>query len=228
MQKLKSQCPSLYIPANGSEQTSDDSLLDEITPRNDSGATSMMDMSRMVAQLTQAVVSARERVSVLLQKLHPLREKMVMLKDDYEEKKKSYNVLQTTLNSEIALTQSEINESENSVKNLEKTWNHLQVGHHDSASIFYYSICIFQIIRQTIQNRNRVLLEKAEAERETSGSNKSTLKTTLTEQIQEQENFITSLQEVTLSPLHHDDIRRKVTGSNVFLLGNESVERRPQ
>lgn len=39
----------------------------------------------------------------------------------------AYNALQTTLNAEQALTQSEINETENAVRDLERTWNHLQV-----------------------------------------------------------------------------------------------------
>lgn len=39
----------------------------------------------------------------------------------------AYNTLQTTLNAECALTQSEINETENAVRELEQNWNHLQV-----------------------------------------------------------------------------------------------------
>lgn len=40
---------------------------------------------------------------------------------------KAYNALQTTLNAEMALTQSEVAETETAVKNLERNWAHIQV-----------------------------------------------------------------------------------------------------
>lgn len=89
MEKLKSQYPSLYIPNNQSDNNVDDENngeLDEIKPLNESAT--MMDISRLVTHLTTAVTAARERVAVLLQQLQPLKEKMIMLKDECDEKMK--------------------------------------------------------------------------------------------------------------------------------------------
>lgn len=90
LEKLKSQCPTLDLPeaANHSDHFDENSLPDAIKPLNDTSTSSMMDISRLVTHLTRAVVAARERVAVHLQELHPLKEKMAMLQDDYEEKKK--------------------------------------------------------------------------------------------------------------------------------------------
>lgn len=161
---MKAQYPSLYIPADkldGSGGTDDASdLPDDVKPLSE--ASSVMEVSRLVTHLTRAVAAARERVSTLVQELHPLKEKMVLLNDECDEKKKvraifvnspvnrtsefhifplshitvsaihfvrqAYNALQTTLNAECALTQSEINETENAVRELEQNWNHLQVN----------------------------------------------------------------------------------------------------
>lgn len=73
---------------NQSDHFDENSLPDAIKPLNDTSATSMMDISRLVTHLTRAVAEARERVAALLQELHPLKEKIAMLQDDYDEKKK--------------------------------------------------------------------------------------------------------------------------------------------
>lgn len=39
----------------------------------------------------------------------------------------AYNALQTQLNTEYAMMQSEISETENSIKEMERNWNYLQV-----------------------------------------------------------------------------------------------------
>lgn len=90
LEKLKTQCPTLYIPPAGQSDNNIDenNLPDDIKPLNDT--TSIMDISRLVTHLTRAVVTARERVGSLLQELHPLKEKMIMLNDDCDEKKKVF------------------------------------------------------------------------------------------------------------------------------------------
>lgn len=49
---------------------------------------------------------------------------------------------------------------------------------------------------QTIQNRHKTLLQKAQEELEGNGSNKLSLKATLTDQIKEQENTLATVKEV--------------------------------
>lgn len=90
LEKLKSQCPTIELPeaANQTDHFDENSLPDAIKPLNDTSTSSMMDISRLVTHLTRAVVAARERVTALLQELHPLKEKIAMLQDDCEEKKK--------------------------------------------------------------------------------------------------------------------------------------------
>lgn len=90
LDKLKAHHPSLYIPAMQSDGLDDDnsSLPDDIKPLNDMNTATQMDISRLVTHLTKAVVTAREEVSTLLQELKPLKEEMIMLKDDCDEKKK--------------------------------------------------------------------------------------------------------------------------------------------
>lgn len=51
-------------------------------------------------------------------------------------------------------------------------------------------------IPQTLYNRNKMLLEKAQEETDGSNPGKSSLKATLTEQIKEQEAICSSLKEV--------------------------------
>lgn len=89
LEKLKTQYPTLYIPAKqdggGSDGTSSD-MPDDVKPLSE--ASSVMEISRLVTHLTRAVASARERVSALMQELHPLKEKMVLLNDECDEKKK--------------------------------------------------------------------------------------------------------------------------------------------
>lgn len=87
MEKLKSQYPSLYIPTAQSDSNGGaNSLPDDVKPLNESAT--MMDISRLVTHLTTAVAAARERVTALLQQLQPMKEKMMMLKDECDEKKK--------------------------------------------------------------------------------------------------------------------------------------------
>lgn len=87
LEKLKSQYPSLYIPNTQSDSSGgENNLLDDVKPLNESAT--MMDISRLVTHLTTAVAAARERVTALLQQLQPLKEKMIMLKDECDEKKK--------------------------------------------------------------------------------------------------------------------------------------------
>lgn len=90
MEKLKSQYPSLYIPNTQSDSNGggENSLPDDVKPLNESAT--MMDISRLVTHLTTAVAAARERVAALLQQLQPLKEKMIMFKDECDEKKKVY------------------------------------------------------------------------------------------------------------------------------------------
>lgn len=91
LEKLKAQHPSLYIPATQSDGLDDDDnsgLPDDIKPLNDMKTATPMDISRLVTHLTKAVVAAREEVSTLLQELQPLKEEMIMLKDDCDEKRK--------------------------------------------------------------------------------------------------------------------------------------------
>ena len=40
--------------------------------------------------------------------------------------------MQTQLNTEYAMIQSEVSETENSIKDLERSWNHLQVMYNQS------------------------------------------------------------------------------------------------
>lgn len=89
LEKLKSQCPSIELleAANQSDHFDENIFPVVIKPLNDPSTSSMMDISRLVTHLTRAVVTTRERVAVLLQELHPLKEKMNILQDDYEEKK---------------------------------------------------------------------------------------------------------------------------------------------
>lgn len=47
----------------------------------------------------------------------------------------TYNALQTQLNTEYAMMQSEINETENSIKELERTWNDLQVTYGQTKNL---------------------------------------------------------------------------------------------
>lgn len=47
-----------------------------------------MDISRLVSHLSKVVATAREEVSALLHELQPLKEKIIVLKDDCDEKKK--------------------------------------------------------------------------------------------------------------------------------------------
>lgn len=90
LEKLKAQYPSLYIPADkldgGGGGSEISGLPDDVKPLNE--ASSVMEISRLVTHLTRAVGAARERVSALMQELHPLKEKMVLLNDECDEKKK--------------------------------------------------------------------------------------------------------------------------------------------
>lgn len=89
LEKLKSQCPTIELPEAANQLDFDEnSFPDAIKPLNDTSTSSMMDIPRLVTHLTQAVVAARERVAALLQELHPLKERVAMLQDDCEEKKK--------------------------------------------------------------------------------------------------------------------------------------------
>ncbi|XP_031617272.1 intraflagellar transport protein 81 homolog isoform X2 [Contarinia nasturtii] len=130
LEKLKDQHPSLYIPTtnqtNGSDDADNSGLPDDIKPLSDIANATPMDISRLVTHLSKVVSSTRDEVSTLLHELQPLKERIMLLKDDCDEKKKTYNALQTQLNTEYALIQSEITETENSIKDLERTWKHLQ------------------------------------------------------------------------------------------------------
>lgn len=90
LEKLKAQYPTLYIPADkldgGGGGNETNGLPDDVKPLSE--ASSVMEVSRLVTHLTRAVASARERVSALMQELHPLKEKMVLLNDECDEKKK--------------------------------------------------------------------------------------------------------------------------------------------
>lgn len=90
LEKLKAQYPSLYIPGDklegGGGGSEISGLPDDVKPLNE--ASSVMEISRLVTHLTRAVAAARERVSALMQELHPLKEKMVLLNDDCDDKKK--------------------------------------------------------------------------------------------------------------------------------------------
>lgn len=90
LEKLKAQHPSLYIPANQSDGLDGDNggLPDDIKPLTDMANATPMDISRLVTHLTKVVQTTREEVSVLLHELQPLKEKIIMLKDDCDEKKK--------------------------------------------------------------------------------------------------------------------------------------------
>lgn len=181
LEKLKAQHPSLYIPSNqpdGSECGDNSESPYDIKPLNDLANATPMDISRLVTHLSKVVAKAREEVSTLLHELQPLKETIIVLKDDCDEKKKvrkmsyavvhcfyfilfflfpstlliykispekqslennqtkklpaigksqTYNALQTQLNTEYALIQSELSETENSIRDLEATWKHLQV-----------------------------------------------------------------------------------------------------
>lgn len=85
MEKLKAQYPALYIPAGQSDDGQNVGLPDDIKPINDANAA---DISRLVTHLTKAVVTAREEVATQLHYLQPLKEKIVAMKDDCDEKKK--------------------------------------------------------------------------------------------------------------------------------------------
>lgn len=89
LEKLKIQYPTLYIPApadRGDGGNEPNGLTDDAKALNE--ATSVMEVSRLVTHLTRAVAAARERVSALMQEMHPLKEKMVLLNDGCDEKKK--------------------------------------------------------------------------------------------------------------------------------------------
>lgn len=91
LERLKAQHPTLYIPADGSslgEDNGTDGLPDEIKPLNDMTNATPMDISRLVTHSTKVVQTMREEVSTLLHDLQPLKEKIIMLKDDCDEKKK--------------------------------------------------------------------------------------------------------------------------------------------
>lgn len=90
LEKLKAQHPTLYIPADGSLATEDNGtdLPDEIKPLNDMTNATPMDISRLVTHSTKVVQTMREEVSTLLHELQPLKERIIMLKDDCDEKKK--------------------------------------------------------------------------------------------------------------------------------------------
>lgn len=71
----------------------------------------------------------------------------------------AYNALQTQLNTECALTQSEVTETENKIKELERTWNHLQVMHkqyaHKSNANTTNSYQFCGVCKQRINERKR-------------------------------------------------------------------------
>lgn len=96
LEKLKAQLPSLYTPSNqpdGSEYGDNSELPDEIKPLNDMANATPMDISRLVTHLSKVVATAREEVSTLLHELQPLKETMIVLKDDCDEKKKVRKIL---------------------------------------------------------------------------------------------------------------------------------------
>lgn len=87
MEKLKNQYPSLYIPGNDQTDKMDENdLPDDVKPLSD--ASSVMEISRLVTHLTRAVAAARERVSALMQNLQPIKERMMVLNDECDEKRK--------------------------------------------------------------------------------------------------------------------------------------------
>lgn len=91
LERLKAQHPTLYIPADGLAATEDigtDGLPDEVKPLNDMTNATPMDISRLVTHSSKVVQTMREEVSTLLHELQPLKEKIIMLKDDCDEKKK--------------------------------------------------------------------------------------------------------------------------------------------
>lgn len=90
LEKLKAQHPSLYIPAAQSDGLDDDNntVSDDIKPFSEMTAATPMDISRLVSHLSNAVATARGEVSTLLHELQPLKEKVITLKDDCDEKKK--------------------------------------------------------------------------------------------------------------------------------------------
>lgn len=90
LDKLKAQHPSLYIPASQSDGLDDDNnaFSDDIKPFSEMNAATPMDISRLVSHLSKAVATAREEVSTLLQDLQPLKENVITLNDDCDEKKK--------------------------------------------------------------------------------------------------------------------------------------------
>lgn len=90
MDKLKAQHPSLYIPTSQSDGLDDDNntLSDDIKPFSEMTAATPMDISRLVSHLANAVATAREEVSTLLHDLQPLKEKVITMKDECDEKKK--------------------------------------------------------------------------------------------------------------------------------------------
>lgn len=91
LEKLKAQHPSIYIPASQADgfDGGDNSILpDDIKPLSDMANATPMDISRLVTHLSKVVANTREEVSKLLQELQPLKEKIIMLKDDCDEKKK--------------------------------------------------------------------------------------------------------------------------------------------
>lgn len=204
LEKLKAQHPSLYIPAGQSDALDVDNggLPDDIKPLSDMANATPMDISRLVTHLSKIVQTMREEVSVLLQNLQPLKEKIIMLKDDCDEKKKvncsfsfvliwsnlfvtkiilhswtfwiyflqqkksmvfimdkwlsswrnqTYNALQTQLNTEYAMMQSEISETENSIKELERTWNHLQVTYKNRFRPAKWLLKLKVMNRQTLK-----------------------------------------------------------------------------
>lgn len=90
LEKLKAQHPTLYIPADQSDGLDSDNsgLPDDIKPLNDMANATPMDISRLVTHSSKVVQTTRGEVSVLLHDLQPLKEKIIMLKDDCDEKKK--------------------------------------------------------------------------------------------------------------------------------------------
>lgn len=87
LDKLKTQYPTLYIPANEqTEQFDENSLPDDVKPLSESS--SVMEVSRLVTHLTRAVAAARERVANLMQELQPIKERMVVMQDECDDKRK--------------------------------------------------------------------------------------------------------------------------------------------
>lgn len=90
LEKLKAQHPSIYIPASQADGFDGDNsgLPDDIKPLSDMTNATAMDISRLVTHLSKVVANTREEVSTLLHELQPLKEKLIMLKEDCDEKKK--------------------------------------------------------------------------------------------------------------------------------------------